>query len=74
MIAGLFFTLYNKTVRQLRKYHIQIVKVQNMMLVFKIIDDAPDSESKNIMLHKVLEWIVPRDRNYAPPRAMPEKE
>ena len=57
-IAGLFFFLYNKTVRQLKDYHKDIVNVQNILLVFRMHDIYPEGTSKEVLAHKIVESIL----------------
>lgn len=49
-IAGVFFYLYNRTVRQLKEYHDSLLGVQNILLSFKIVGDLKKDEDRVNML------------------------
>lgn len=57
-IAGIFFYLYSKTVRQLKEYHDSLLVVQNVMLSFKLVGDTPDPEQKAKMVTVMLGYLV----------------
>lgn len=57
-IAGVFFYLYNRTVRQLKEYHDSLIRVQNILLSFKIVGDTQDDERKNILLELMLKCLI----------------
>ncbi len=57
-IAGVFFYLYNRTVRQLKGYHDSLLGVQNILLSFKIIEDITDEKNRVSMLGKMLTYLV----------------
>ena len=57
-IAGTFFFLYNRTVRQLKDYHDSLILVQNILLSFKIIGDLSDESDKAQMVSKMLASLV----------------
>lgn len=59
-IAGLFFYLYNKTVRQLKEYHDGLLDVQNILLSFKLIDGAKDEATRAGMTSKMIEFLATR--------------
>jgi hypothetical protein len=59
-ISGVFFYLYNRTVRQLKEYHDSLLEVQNILLSFKIVaDSAPEHRSQ--LLEKILTFLLQRD-------------
>ena len=67
-IAGVFFYLYNRTVRQLKEYHDSLLAVQNILLSFKLVGDIQSSEEKTRMVSRMLAYLVGgRDRSDAPP-------
>jgi hypothetical protein len=39
-ISGVFFVLYNRTVRQLKEYHDSLLNVQNILLALKVVEDS----------------------------------
>lgn len=53
-IAGTFFFLYNRTVRQLKDYHDSLISVQNILLSFKIIGDLTDESDKAQIVSRML--------------------
>jgi len=62
-IAGVFFYLYNRTVRQLKDYHDSLLAVQNILLSFKLVGDLQASEEKTRMVSSMLAYLVgSRDR------------
>ena len=65
-IAGVFFYLYNRTVRQLKEYHDSLLAVQNILLSFKLVGDLQASEEKTRMVSSMLAYLVGRhDRSEA---------
>ena len=67
-IAGVFFYLYNRTVRQLKEYHDSLLAVQNILLSFKLVGDLQSSEEKTRMVSRMLAYLVgTRDRSEGPP-------
>jgi hypothetical protein len=62
VIAGLFFYLYNKTVRQLKEYHDGLLDVQNILLSFKLIDGTKDESARANMTLKMIEFLAARRR------------
>jgi small-conductance mechanosensitive channel len=57
-ISGIFFYLYNRTVRQLKSYHDSLLVVQNILLSFKIIEDIKDETEKVKVAGKMLEYLM----------------
>lgn len=57
-ISGVFFYLYNKTVRQLKEYHDSLLAVQNVLLSFKLVGDTQDSSEKAKMIGQLLLYLV----------------
>lgn len=57
-IAGTFFFLYNRTVRQLKDYHDSLISVQNILLSFKIIGDLTDESDKAKIVSRMLVSLV----------------
>ena len=54
-IAAVFFYLYNKTVRQLKEYYDGLLKFQNVLLSFKLVDEISDEVRKAEMMGKILD-------------------
>jgi hypothetical protein len=57
-IAGVFFWLYSKTVRQLRDYHDSLISVQNVLLSFKLVSDTKDPKDKAEMVSKMCSYLM----------------
>ena len=57
-ISGIFFYLYNKTVRQLKEYHDSLIDVQNVLLSFKLVDKVTDDDKQADMLAKMIEFLA----------------
>jgi len=57
-ISGVFFYLYNQTVKELRGYHDSLVQVQNVLLCYKIIGETQDDARKAEMLSRLLGFLV----------------
>src|SRR5258708_39851920 len=59
-IAGVFFYLYNRTVRQMKGYHDSLLVVQNILLSFKLVEDTKDENEKAKMVGQMLGYLVGR--------------
>jgi len=46
IIAGVFFSVYNRTTRQIKGYYDSLLTVQNTLLSFKLIEEAQDENEK----------------------------
>lgn len=57
-IAGVFFYLYNRTVRQMKEYHDSLLSVQNILLSFKIVGDTRDDSEKVKMISSMLTYLI----------------
>ncbi len=62
-ISGVFFYLYNKTVRQLKDYHDSLLDVQNILLSFKLIETTKNEEKRSQMTDKMIEFLVGMKKN-----------
>lgn len=58
-ISGIFFYLYNRTVRELKEYHNSLLDVQNVLLSFNIVQDL-EGEAKAEMLSQVISSLSSR--------------
>ena len=56
-ISGTFFYLYNKTVRQLKDYHDSLLDVQNILLSFRIVEQAGDDQ-RGALFEKILDFLL----------------
>lgn len=57
-IAGVFFYLYNRTVRQLAEYHDKLIEVQNILVSFQLIDIVKDDDKKNSIIENMIGYLV----------------
>lgn len=57
-ISGIFFYLYNKTVRELKGYHDSLLKVQNTLLAFKLLDDIGVEDKQIEMIAKIIGFLM----------------
>ena len=58
LVSGLFFYLYNKTVRQLKDYHDSLLEVQNILLSFKLIEETEQASERLPLITKMIEFLV----------------
>ncbi|AJE53056.1 TRADD-N-associated membrane domain-containing protein [Paenibacillus polymyxa] len=58
LVSGLFFYLYNKTVRQLKDYHDSLLEVQNILLSFKLIEETEQANERLPLITKMIEFLV----------------
>jgi len=61
-ISAIFFYLYSQTVRQMKEYHDSLLKVQNILLSFKLVEDAKDPVDKAKMTAVMLEYLVRKEQ------------
>jgi hypothetical protein len=59
-IAGVFFYIYNRTIRQMKEYHDSLLAVQNILLSFKIVGDIKNEDEKAKMVSSMLAYLVNR--------------
>jgi hypothetical protein len=57
-ISGLQFSMYNKTIRQLKAYHDSLIHVQNMLLSYKLVGISASSEAKDGMINTIVGSLV----------------
>lgn len=60
LVSGLFFYLYNKTIRQLKDYHDSLLEVQNILLSFKLIEETEQVNERLPLITKMIEFLVSR--------------
>jgi hypothetical protein len=56
--AGVFFFLYSKTVRQLKEYHDGLLRVQNILLSFKIVEEIRDEHQRAQIIGSLLVSLI----------------
>ena len=59
-IGGVFFYLYNRTIRQMKGYHDSLLAVQNVLLSFKLVGDTRDEKEKVRMVSEMLGYLIGR--------------
>jgi hypothetical protein len=57
-VSGVFFYLYNRTVRQMKGYHDSLLSVQNVLLSFKLVGDTKDDKEKVKMVAQMLGYLI----------------
>ncbi len=65
-ISGVFFYLYNRTVRQMKGYHDSLLSVQNVLLSFKLVGDTKDEKEKAKMVAQMLGYLIGKQPSHAP--------
>lgn len=59
-ISGVFFYLYNRTVRQLKEYHDSLLAVQNILLALKLVNDTSDATAKRDITAQMCRSLLTR--------------
>lgn len=59
-IAGVFFYLYNTTVRQLKGYHDSLLDVQNVLLALKLSESVSKEDARGPMLQSMITFLMTR--------------
>lgn len=62
-ISGVFFYLYNKTVRELKGYHDSLLEVQNVLMSFKLVEDLQSQETKAEMIKAMIGYLVNKSKS-----------
>ena len=71
-ISGVFFYLYNKTVRQLKEYHDSLLEIQNVLMSFKLIDGLKEQGRKAEMIKCMIQFLVGRSGKVEKPKKQTE--
>jgi Cyanobacterial TRADD-N associated 2-Transmembrane domain len=58
IIAGVFFYVYNRTTRQIRGFYDSLLTEQNILLSFKLMEDAKDENEKAKIVSQMLAYLV----------------
>jgi hypothetical protein len=58
IIAGAFFYIYNRTTRQLKGYYDSLQTEQNILLLFKLMEDSKDETEKAKIVSQMLTNLV----------------
>jgi hypothetical protein len=74
-IASIFFWLYSRTIRQLKDYHDSLLRVQNLVLAFRIVETTENADIRAEMSFEMLRYLVDvRGDVLHPPRAIAPAE
>jgi hypothetical protein len=57
-ISGVFFYLYNKTVKQLKMYHDNLIQLQNILLSLQLIERIKDPGETYKVIDKVIDYLI----------------
>jgi len=57
-ISGIFFYLYNKTVKQLKLYHDNLIDLQNTLLSFQLIERVNKPSDKDSIIGKIVDYLI----------------
>jgi hypothetical protein len=57
-ISGVFFYLYNKTVKQLKLYHDNLIDLQNTLLSFQLIERVNKPSDKDAIISKIVDYLI----------------
>jgi hypothetical protein len=61
-ISGVFFYLYNRTVRQLKEYHDSLLDVQDVLLALKVLEGVQDPTMKAETVKSVVMYLMAGNR------------
>jgi hypothetical protein len=64
IINGIFFYLYNNTIRQLKEYHDSLLDVQNILLSFKLIDGVKDENIKMNIIQTMIGYLTRKNTSF----------
>lgn len=57
-ISGVFFYLYNRTVKQLKTYHNDLIDLQNTLLSFKLVEQIEDEQKKVSLVGNLIDYLI----------------
>lgn len=57
-ISGVFFYLYNRTVKQLKTYHNDLIDLQNTLLSFKLVEQVKDGPEKVKLMSNLIDYLI----------------
>jgi hypothetical protein len=57
-ISAMFFVMYSKTVTQMKGYHDSLLNVQDVLLAFKVVQDAQNPTTREVMMTSLLTTLV----------------
>src|SRR5579864_6409985 len=65
IIAGVFFSAYNRNSRQIKGYYDSLLTVQNMLLSFKFIENTQDENEKAKIVGQMLAYLMDKQGLYS---------
>lgn len=71
-IAAVFFYIYNRTVRQMKGYHDNLLTVQNILLAFKIVDKTQNDSERTAMMKQVFAYLLGKSTGEADFASFPQ--
>jgi uncharacterized membrane protein len=57
-ISGVFFYLYNRTVKQLKTYHNDLIDLQNTLLSFKLVEQVKEGPEKVKLMSNLIDYLI----------------
>lgn len=57
-ISSMFFWMYSKTVTQMKGYHDSLLNVQDVLLAFKVVQDASNPATREMMMTSLLTTLI----------------
>lgn len=67
----MFFYLYNRTVKQLKSYHNDLIDLQNNLLSFKLVEQVEDEQKKVHLMGNLIDYLIgkknPTDKIFETP-------
>jgi hypothetical protein len=54
----MFFWMYSKTVTQMKGYHDSLLNVQDVLLAFKVVQDASNPATREMMMTSLLTTLI----------------
>jgi hypothetical protein len=57
-ISGVFFYLYNRTVKQLKTYHNDLIDLQNTLLSFKLVEQVKEGPEKVQLMSNLIDYLI----------------
>ncbi len=65
IIAGVFFSAYNRNTRQMKGYYDRLLTEQNILLSFKFIEDTQDKNEQAKIVGQMLGYLINRQSSYS---------
>ena len=65
IIAGVFFSVYNRNSRQIKGFYDSLLTVQNILLSFKFIENIQDENEKAKIVGQMLAYLINKQSSYS---------